>query len=247
MIKLLRRIKHTVRIKPGVYAAAVALILGGLAVPDPTLAFISYVVAAGLLLWGTTIHGWRTWEVRSWLHGPMLPHINASLMDFPYVKDTVISGIKWEPGYSHVHLSIANRTADPIGDINFVIFLDKPIIKSACRSPFAQCAIGVATRMMGQVTVLGTDKDGNEIAIAGDEDNRIELGPPHRLVCASLPSGTEIEIDLATVLPLPPEVGLTMWDHTKRDPTWIGVDGRITIRGEQYPLMWRQFVGKAAP
>lgn len=242
--KLIPRWLRPVRLKPGAAGVIIPLAISAGTMTTPSLVWVfwlSWVATFGFIACNTTVHGRHLWE-RFW-EGPLYPRIGASLMDYPYVKDTVINGIKWEPGYSHVHLAITNQTPEAMGDLNLLLFLDKPIIRSACRSPFADCAIGVATRIVGQMTIMGTDKDGNEIAITGDMDNRIELGPPHRLVCSKLPSGAEIEIDLATVLPLAPPA-LTMWDHTKRDPTWIGIDGRLSIRGEEYPLMWRQFIGK---
>lgn len=230
----------------GLFGTAAALVIGGLAVNDPQLhwvALLSYAVAACLILWGTTIHDFHLWQLKRWTRGPPRPVLNAALLDFPYQGGTVINGIKWMPGYSHVSLLIANHAEDPMTDLNLLIYLDRHIIGSGCRSSFAECVIGEADKPIGQTTLVGTDADGNEIAIVVGEQNTISIAPAHRLVCHKLPVRAQIDVDIATVRPLPEP---PFWGHDRDDPSWVAVEGSFVIRDQVQQVLWRADFGKVA-
>jgi hypothetical protein len=188
-----------------------------------------------------TIHGRNLWE--PWWRGPIRPDVNAFLLDLPYQQDTVINGIKWDPDFSHVHVRIANLSKEAMSDFNFVIFLDRHIIESACRAPFADCTIGPESTGIGQITLIGIDKDGNKVAITGDQSNSIDITPRHRLICEKLPSGAEIDIDLAIVTPQRPPAS-KMW--VRGNPTRINLEGTYSVRGITQHVGWYQPLGKAA-
>jgi hypothetical protein len=240
----LKSIQLAVRLKSGVWGTAssgfVLAGIGFLAARQHTLGWIALGLGAAMILWGLTIHGRNLWE--PWWHGPIRPEVNAFLFDFPYQQDTVINGIKWDPDFSHVHVHIANRANETMSDLNFVIFLDRHIIRSACRAAFADCAIGPESRGIGQITLMGIDNDGKKVAITTDQTNSIDIAPRHRLICEKLASGAEIDIDLAIVTPLRPPAP-KIW--VRGNPTRINIEGTYSVRGLTQHVGWFQPLGKA--
>lgn len=243
--RVLKAVRFAVGLKSGVWSAgAGGFIVAGISFLLAGEAAIGgVVIGLGiiLLLWGLTIYGRNLWE--PWWLGPIRPDVNAFLFDFPYQQDTVINGINWDPDFSHVHVRMANLTRETMSDLNFVIFLDRHIIKSACRAAFADCTIGPEFRGIGQITLIGIDIDGKRVAITADGGNSIDIAPRHRLICEKLPSGAEIDIDLAVVTPQQPPASKP-W--SRGNPTRINIEGTYSVRGGIQHVGWAHPLGKAS-
>lgn len=240
----IKSILAPVRLERGVWAGGVGLIIAGFSAmltDQGALGWIGVGIGLTLFVWGTTVHGLHLWE--PWWRGPIRPYVNAALLDFPYEQGSIIKGMKWDPDFSHVHVHLSNPSKEILLDLNFVVFLDRHIIRSTCQSQFAECKIAPVAGPVGQVTIVGIDEDGNRIAFTGDESNAIDIAPSHRLICAKLPSGAALDINLATVLPLQPPKP-KFW--TKSDPTRINLEGTYSVRGITQHVGWYQPLGKAA-
>lgn len=232
-------------LKPGAWAGGIALVLAGIVTVGSTqhgsiawwASLASIVAGAGILVWGASHHFQRWWR------GPTVPEINAALMDFPYQAGALIRGIRWSPGFSHVSVHLSNRSRRSMTDLNLVLTLEKPLIRSTCRSGFAECSIGDAHSPSGQVTIIGKYDDGEPVALVADEENSFSISPSHRLVCARLPPGAQVDLDLATVEPLPAP---PFWNFTKCNPTWIAIEGTVTVDGEPQVVTWRQELRSSA-
>lgn len=226
------------RLKPGVWAGGIGFVIAGAsAIFAAQVAFGLTCTALGLafFLWGTMVHGRHLWE--PWWRGPIAPFVNAVLLDLPYEPGASVKGIKWDCDFSHVNVRIANRSNEMMCDLNLVIFLDRHIVQSRSRAPFAPCSIAPESSGLPQITLVGVDKDGKKIAIPTDRDHVIDIAPRHRLVCGKLPSGAEIEVDLATVVPLHPP-NPKIW--TKGNPSWIRLVGTYSVRGATQHVGWHQ-------
>ena len=229
----LARWGRAVRFKPGVYAAAAAFLVGGFAVTDPALhavAYASYVIAFGLVLWGTTIHGRHLWE--PWWNGPRFPFkIDVWTPDFDYDVGSNVAGIKWEKGYARIRVTLANAVDVPIEEIAATFVPDRPIAQSRVHSDFATCRIGLIDRQY-EVTLIVRKPDGSEAALPTNRDDSLHLGPPHVLFCDRLPGGVSIEVNLATVVPNAPNAH-RMWNPQRTDPEHMDLELRWTFDGHR--------------
>lgn len=218
------------RIKPGVYAAAAAFVLGGLAVTDPALQAVtiaSYAVAVGLLVWGTTIHTRHVWQ--PWWHGPPFPlRIDAWTAQSELEPGSEVYGIPWKKGYSLVQLRLTNIMKVSIEDVSVTISPEYPIFQSRSWSEFADTRISSAVAPPTGMTIHLTAKDGSEKAFAPQSHAFMVVGAPHRLQCERMPSGATVDVHLATAV----FTGAPHIHSDKRaDPTFVDLELRWTVAG----------------
>lgn len=225
--------RRTVRYKIGPWSTgALAIIGGGAMLTAPTTAafgWASIVVGTLLLLWGVRINGMHL--LKPWWRGRPSPfRVTAGVSKFDYAHGSVVAGIPWERGFAHVWVRIRNEAAQAIDNVDALLAPEYPIIRSNARCDFAQCRIAP---LHGQPTVsIVYEINGVEFAQMAGEDPglpaSILICPAHRMHCDKLPSGAEIDIDLATVvraIPPPPEDKsvFNIWKIERTDPTGIRV------------------------
>lgn len=226
----LRRCYHAVRIKSGVWGSGAGLILAGaamLTVPlTEALGWASIGVGTGLFLWGVRLHGMHLWQ--TWWRGKPSPfRVTAGIHKFDYARGSVVAGIPWEQGFSHVFVKLTNESPNAVENVDVLFAPEHPIIRSSARCDFAECRIG-SLHNQPQVTILLDLPGGQKVAEAHDwsQPGNYSIEPSHRLHCDRLPSRAEIDIDLATVVPEIPPSATGPWKRTRSDPTGIRV--RIT-------------------
>jgi hypothetical protein len=224
----LRRLSQPVRIKTGVWSASVALILGGsiVVVAPPSTAAIAFGWASigfglSLLLWGVRIHGQHLWQ--PWWRGKPSPFsVKVGVRKLDYVSGSIVSGIPWQQGFSHVYVDIRNESPCVVEHIDALFGPEHPIIHSSARCDFADCRIA-PLRPEPQITMVYKLPNGETTAEPHDSSKpgNYVIGPHHRLHCDALPSGAEIHIDLATVVMEEKPTPTGFWKKDRRDPKSI--------------------------
>lgn len=127
----------------GIYAAAAPFIVAGLAISDPNVRWVSalsYIAAAGLVLWGTTVNRRRLWE--PWWRGPPNPFkLKTWSVDWKYQEGSDVAGIRWQKGFAHVRVNLTNISGFVLEDVTVRLRPDQPIIQSRATCKFAECRL----------------------------------------------------------------------------------------------------------
>jgi len=224
----LRRAVQAVRIKTGVWSASVALLLGGATVivaptsPDASaLGWASIGFGMALLLWGVRVHGLHL--LMPWWRGKPSPFsIKCGVHKFDYAKGSIVSGIHWQQGFSHVYVDIRNESPGVVEHVDAIFRPDNPIIYSSARCDLADCRIAPLLPRP-QITMVYKFPNGETTAEPLDlsESGNYIIAPHHRLHCDALPSRAEIHIDLATVVEQERPSLTSFWTKDRRDPKSI--------------------------
>jgi len=235
--------KACVRIKAGAFSTGAGLILAGGGVATMTGAWTipnilgnaSIILGMILILWGIRIHG--LYVLQPWWRGKPSPFdVTAGVNKFDYAPGSVVAGIPWEQGFSHVYVKIRNAATDAIENVDAALAPEHPIIRSAVRCDLADCRIADAFGKP-QVTVLVQYPDGTALAEPQDASapGNYSFSPIHRLHCDKLPKGAEVHVDLATVVPeLPPAEWF--WKRKRTDPVGIRINIHWTEEGCTYQV-----------
>lgn len=235
----------SVRLAAGVYAAAAALLITGLAITDPRLnwvSLLSYSVAAGLMLWGTTINRLHLWQ--PWWNGPLNPFkVKAWSGDWQYEEGAEIGGIRWHKAFAQIRVNLTNISPHILENVAARLAPDQPIIQSRVRCKFAECRIDSEFEPV-DITMRVRLKDGREVDIAPSQQDIISFGHPHRMLCERLPPGATIEINLATVAPCEPG-SEHVFAPERTDPEHIDIEILWHIAGEGSTAAGRFTLGKA--
>ena len=211
-----------------------------LAVPvTVALGWTSIGIGVALFLWGVRIHGRHIWQ--AWWRGAPSPfRVKAGINNFDYEHGSMVAGIPWEQGFSHVYVKVTNAGSAAADDVDVFLAPEHPIIRSSARCGLAECRIG-PLHGTPQVTVLMDLPDGRSVAKPHDWNapGNYSIEPSHRLRCERLPSGAEIDIDLATVVPEVPPTDAGFWKKTRSDPASIRImiawaEGGCTYAVDQY-------------
>lgn len=230
-----------VRFAGGVYAAAAALMITGLAIPDQRVSLLSYAVAAGLILWGTTINRQHLWQ--PWWKGPLNPFkVKAWSGDWKYEEGAEIGGIRWHKAFAHVRVNLTNISQYVLEDMTVRLAPDQPIIESRAGCKFAECRIG-SEFQPPDVTVRARLKDGRVVDIAPSQQEQMSFGHPHLLLCERFPAGARIEINLATVVPNEPG-SEHAFKPERTQPEYIDLAMKWHVGGEYSNAVGRFTLGK---
>jgi hypothetical protein len=234
-----------VQFAPGVYAAAAALVITGLAITDAGLRWVSifsYAVAGGLIIWGTTVNRRHLWQ--PWWRGPPNPFkIKAWSGDWRFEQGAEVGGIRWDNGYARIRVNLTNISSAVLEDVTARLAPDQPIIESRVRCKFAECKIASEFEPV-DVTLRMRLKDGREVDISPGPHEQMSFGHPHRLFCERLPAGATIEINLATVVPLEPGSPET-FKRQRTDPEYVDLALKWHIAGEYSTAVGRFALGTA--
>ena len=216
---------------PGVYGSALAFVVGGLTMTDPSLQWVSqlsFAVAAGLLLWGTTINRRHLWQ--AWWRGPPNPfHVKAWYRPWDYEEGKEVGGIHWNKAFAHIRVNLTNISGATVEDLIARLKPDQAIIESRAKCEFAECRIGLDAELP-DITIRAKLKSGAEIDIPPSQLRLIQFGPPHRLFCERLPPGATIQINLATVVPDPESEHIVKPERT--DPEYLDIHLAWHVMGE---------------
>lgn len=172
-------------------------------------------IAPLVLVWSFKIDGRQWWKPRR----PLLK-FKGRLTTVEYQSGSVVEGITFTPGMSHVILWIENVSGVLLNELQLTIEPDKPILKAACRAQMGECSVRIAREVSPPFILTDT---GAIPPMTNEED--IVLGLPYRLHCKALPSGDVIRVDFATVTPTLDVMSSQMWTEVAEHPR------RITIRG----------------
>lgn len=187
------------------------------------------------------VNGRHLWE--PWWRGAEFPLLlDIRVLPFEYEIGADVHGIKWAEGFSHIHARLTNRLNERLSDVTVLFTPERPmaIIQSRARCEFADCRIGLSVAMP-QSTIVVRSPDGRRTAVPPSETYRLMWGPPHRLVCDSLPAGVTVDVDFATVRGLEdkkPEDGLP-WHSQRCDPRYIDVLVKCVWNGMPAALIER--------
>lgn len=160
--------------------------------------WLGIALGIGLWAWAIRINGYHFWK--PWWRGRPFPlRITAGKFNLNFEPGSVVSGIKWEKGFSKVWVKIENNSEVDVESLDMLIEPPEHIARSRVKSDFVDCRIA-PTRSRPTVTAV-VKKGGESVALEIEEDSpgNYFLAPHHRLQCGKVPIGAVIQVTLATI------------------------------------------------
>lgn len=157
--------------------------------------------------------------------------VMARINPWDYQNDTKIAGIKWQSGFSDVRILVANATSEDFTNVDILIQPETGIAKAAVISAFARCDIAPAINAPYPVALM-IGKDGKVLASHPEESEAETIIPIYRAHCEKLPPNTQIEIVIATAIPMDVDAVGSIFNPHRRDPKWVDVKATYKVSAE---------------
>jgi len=142
-----------------------------------------------------------------------------------YAPGTVLHGIKWDPGFSEIDLTIANDTSLEYRNVDAYFRTDLTIAASGVHQSNVMCSVTPEDPRykISDVFAVGKDKSGREFRFFGDASK--QLSSFSRIFCSSLPPHSSLTVTYALTQMMPvSSLGIPLTPTKPDAPKWSAIE-----------------------